>query len=118
LLERTLRRQPAIATAFNDGDIAEYKIALAKPGRLSAGLNYYRAAMQYRGDIFCPPQEVAAETLLIWGEQDPFLGVELIRGMQRWAPKLRVELIPQASHWVQNEVPEIVNRTLLDFLGY
>jgi epoxide hydrolase 4 len=30
---------------------------------------------------------------------------------------LRIERIPDASHWVQNDVPERVNRLLIDFVN-
>jgi pimeloyl-ACP methyl ester carboxylesterase len=72
--------------------------------------------MRYPGDVNGTPQDIAAETLLIWGEQDPFLSEKLTHGLERWVPKLHVERIPQASHWVQNEVPDIVNRMLIEFL--
>jgi pimeloyl-ACP methyl ester carboxylesterase len=32
-------------------------------------------------------------------------------------PDLHVERIPDASHWVQNDAPERVNRALVVFLG-
>ena len=59
---------------------------------------------------------VTHETLVVWGEQDPALGVELLEGLERVAPRVRVHRIPHASHWVQNEVPDEVNRILIDFL--
>src|SRR5205085_1808621 len=72
-LARGFRRQPANRDAFDENDIAEYKKAWRKPGRLTAGLNYYRAALRYAADINSPPLEVSGDTLLIWGEQDPFI---------------------------------------------
>jgi epoxide hydrolase 4 len=117
LLARSLRRQPANCDAFSEAEIAEYKRALVKPGRLTGGLNYYRAALRYASELNAPPQHVDAETLLIWGEQDPFLSIKLLDGMHRWAPRLRIERIPEASHWVQNEAPETVNRALIKFFN-
>jgi epoxide hydrolase 4 len=117
LLGRILRRQPANSDAFSEGDITEYKRALAKPGRLTAGLNYYRAALRYRGDIRSVPQRIAAETLVIWGEQDPFLSTRLLEALERWVPRLRIERVPEASHWVQNEAPEAVNCALIEFFS-
>jgi pimeloyl-ACP methyl ester carboxylesterase len=117
LLARSLRRQPANCDAFNEADIAEYKCALAKPGRLTGGLNYYRAAMRYASDINAAPQQVDTETLLIWGEQDPFISIKLLDRTNRWAPGLQIQRLPEASHWVQNEAPEKVNRALIDYFN-
>jgi pimeloyl-ACP methyl ester carboxylesterase len=115
LLARSLRRQPANSDAFSEADISEYKRVLAKPGRLTGGLNYYRAAMWYAGDLNAPPQQVDMETLVLWGEQDPFISVKVLDRMNQWVPRMRIVRIPEASHWVQNEAPETVNRALIEF---
>lgn len=86
-------------------------------GALTAALNYYRAAMWWPSDLYGKPQSVSAPTLLIWGEQDRYLGLDLTTGLEAWVPDLRVERIAEASHWVQNDVPDVVNRLLLSFLA-
>jgi pimeloyl-ACP methyl ester carboxylesterase len=61
--------------------------------------------------------KIAAPTLLIWAEDDFALGIELTRGMEDlFEHEPRVEYVPDTSHWVMEERPEIVNRLLLDFL--
>ena len=55
-------------------------------------------------------------TLLIWGQQDRFLGPRLTEGLAHWVPDLRVERIPEAGHWVMADAPERVNELLLAFL--
>ena len=59
---------------------------------------------------------IKARTLVIWGELDPALGVELLDGLDEVAPHVCIRRIPDSSHWVQNEVPAEVNRMLVDFL--
>jgi pimeloyl-ACP methyl ester carboxylesterase len=117
LLGRLLRRQPVRPGAFTPEDVRRYKDALARPGALTAALNYYRAAFRHnpypRGQDF-PPLPVP--TLLVWGERDPYLGLGLTRGLSRWVPDLHVERLRDASHWVQNDAPERVNRLLIGFL--
>ena len=106
-------RQPA----FTDSEIDEYVAALARPGALTAALNWYRENLASRAAReLAGPTHVSTETLVIWGEQDPALGVELLEGLERVAPHVRVHRIPRASHWVQNEAPDEVNRVLIDFL--
>jgi pimeloyl-ACP methyl ester carboxylesterase len=116
-LDRMLRHQPVHAGAFGPEDVRRYKKALARPGALTAALNYYRAALRHR------PRHAARENapinvpvLLVWGERDAYLSVRLTEGLSAWVPNLRVVRIPDASHWVQNDVPERVNRLMIDFL--
>jgi pimeloyl-ACP methyl ester carboxylesterase len=115
-LERGWRKEPFHANAFTDEDIAVFKTALRQQG-LRGPINYYRAAMRYSRDIFGGNQSISASTLLIWGERDPYLGVSLTTGLERWAPNLRVERIADSGHWLQHEVPAVVNRLLVEFLS-
>jgi pimeloyl-ACP methyl ester carboxylesterase len=117
LLERGWKKDPVTPGAYSAEDIARYKEALRRPGALTAAINYYRAAMRWPGDLYGEPQLVSAPTLLIWGEKDRYLGVDLTEGLEAWIPDLRVERIADASHWVQNDVPVVVNRLLIDFLA-
>jgi pimeloyl-ACP methyl ester carboxylesterase len=116
LLERALHSEPLRPGAFTAEDIREYKKALARPGALTAAINYYRAAFlagrRLRRDV--RPTDVP--TLLIWGERDRYLGIRLTEGLEPWVPHLRVERLPEASHWVQHDAPERVNQLMIDFL--
>jgi pimeloyl-ACP methyl ester carboxylesterase len=116
LLERMLRRQPRRPGAFTDEDIAHYKRALGQPGAATATLNYYRAAMRSSREVGRALRPVAMPVLLIWGEHDPYLGIRMTNGLERWVADLRIERLPDASHWVQNDQPEQVNRLLCAFL--
>jgi pimeloyl-ACP methyl ester carboxylesterase len=116
LLRRMLRREPVRPGAFTPEDVAHYKAALARRGALTAALNYYRAAFRLRKQRATFQRPVAAPTLVIWGDRDAYLGPRLTEGLQQWVPHVRVEHLPDASHWVQNDAPERVNRLMLDFL--
>jgi pimeloyl-ACP methyl ester carboxylesterase len=117
MLDRVMRTDPVRGDAFSVEDIRRYKRAMNQPGALTAMINYYRAlfrrspreAMQEPPLIDCP-------TLLIWGEQDRYLGVPLIEGLEKWVPGIRVERIPEASHWVQIDAPARVNELMLGFV--
>jgi pimeloyl-ACP methyl ester carboxylesterase len=111
------RSSPYIKTAFSDSDIENYIQGLSQPGALTASLNYYRANLTV--SRVCKIQRmrpVSAETAIIWGERDPALGVELLEGIDRVAPRNHIYRIPNSSHWVQNEAPDEVNGILIDFL--
>lgn len=50
------------------------------------------------------------------GDRDRYLVPELADGLERWVPDLRVERLGNATHLVQRDEPDEVNRLLLDFL--
>ena len=115
LIERSLRNEAAPG-AFTDADIRAYKKALAQPGALTAAINYYRAAFRHFRALESDVPTITAPTLLIWGERDRYLGARLTEGLERWVPNLRIEKLPDASHWVQNDAPGRVNELLVGFL--
>jgi epoxide hydrolase 4 len=116
-LRRALRQQPTRPGAFTAQDIDRYVAAAAQPGALRAAINYYRAAVRAsplaQAHTLC---RVDIPTLIIWGDQDRYLGRELAEPDPAWVPEVRVERIPQASHWVQADAPERVNQLMVDFL--
>jgi epoxide hydrolase 4 len=117
LVGRVLRRQPVHPGAFTAEDVRRYKHALSRPGALTAALNYYRAALRHDFRAAArTARPIPTPTLLLWGEQDPYLSPRLTEGLGPWVPNLRVVRIPDASHWLQNDVPERVNRLMIDFL--
>jgi len=116
-VRRVLRYGPRRRDAFSAEDVEAYVDALRPPGALTAALDYYRVNMRPSGARLARRARTDAETLVIWGEQDRALSTRLLDGLERVAPRVRVERIPEAGHWVQNEAPERVNRLLVDFLA-
>jgi pimeloyl-ACP methyl ester carboxylesterase len=109
--------------AFTDADVRRYKRALATEGTLTAALNYYRAqfregvGQELRGLVGRDRDTtVRVPTLVVWGERDRALGTELLAGLEGFVPDLRVERLPEASHWVQADEPDRVTDLLVDFL--
>ncbi len=121
ILRRILRRDPVRPGAFTDNDIEAYVRALSQPGALTSTINYYRALRAgSRGRPSGPrwrDATIAAPTLLIWGERDRYLGLPLLDGLERLVDSLRIERIPDASHWVQADAPDRVNELILTFLS-
>lgn len=112
-LKDTLRRSSKPGT-FSDADLDEYARAFSAPGAATGAINYYRAAARSR----LPTRKIAARTLLIWAEDDFALGMELTRGMDSlFEDPPRIEYVPDTSHWVMEERPELVSRLLLEFLA-
>jgi pimeloyl-ACP methyl ester carboxylesterase len=116
LMRKTLENDPVREGAFTRDDIERYVVAAKQPGAVTGGMNYYRAAFrQPKGQA--QPRAIAAPVLVIWGEQDRYIGKELADPPRHLVPNARVERLPDASHWVQNDRPERVNQLLLEFLA-
>ena len=102
-----------------DGDVERQLADLARPGALTAALNWYRANSVLRfqlSDRALPP--VAAPTMGIWSTGDNYLLEEgMLRSAEHVTGPWRYERVEGASHWLQLDRPERVNGLLLDFLG-
>ena len=118
LVEQAFRGMAIRKEAFPAAELHKYAEALAKPGAARAAINYYRAAFRHRlknGELEFA--QISSPTLLIWGEDDSALGKELTYDMDEYfTGSFEIKYIPQCSHWVQQEQPELVNQHLLEFL--
>lgn len=100
---------------FAPSVIERYREAWEQPGAITGMLNWYRALFQ-RDAPDPPTTEVSVPTLLVWGTQDAYLVPEMAEASIEYCQDGRLERIDDATHWVQHEVPDRVNRLLLDFL--
>jgi pimeloyl-ACP methyl ester carboxylesterase len=115
-LKQTLRGFTKRPETFTEMDLDEYARAFSAPDAATAAINYYRAAV--RSPVPTGMKKVRASTLIIWGEDDVALGIELTRGMEGLLEREpRVEYIPDTGHFVMEERPDVVNRLLLEFLA-
>ncbi|MDY6958255.1 MAG: alpha/beta hydrolase [Halobacteriota archaeon] len=102
---------------FTEADLEKYVDALKLPA-LSCAINYYRASYQFPPDKETEQLKVKSETMVVWGEQDNALGIELTKQIPNFVEgELKINYVPTAGHWVQHEEPELVNKYILDFLG-
>jgi pimeloyl-ACP methyl ester carboxylesterase len=111
---------------FTEADRLAYVEAWSQPGALTGGLNYYRAAKigppsgasdeASHMKLNFPSLDVNAPTLVIWGEKDPYLLTGNLNGLDRYVRNLRVERIPDGTHWVVHEKPALVNSLIRGFL--
>ncbi len=113
---RMLRGAAVQKEAFTREITAKYQEAMNKPGAMTAALNYYRQLFRSWPQSAEKIPPITAPTLLIWGEQDIALGIELTMGLEPWVDNLQVKRIPDSGHWVQQEKPEQVNAFMQEFL--
>src|SRR5438552_1400803 len=116
LIRQMFTRAAGRPGVYAKAEIDAYVAGLSRDGALTAALNYYRANFRWATRRLGHLAAIRAPTLVIWGEQDPALGVELLDGLDQVVPGLEVHRISTAGHWVQNEAPGEVNRILLSFL--
>lgn len=93
---------------------------------LEGGCNYYRASPlrpPRAGDPGAAAIELPREmltvslpTLVLWAMDDIALPAELIDGLEDYIPRLVLEKIPGASHWIVHEQPQLVAQRLGNFL--
>lgn len=99
---------------FAEADFELYRSAWSQPGAFRAMVNWYRAMLRYgasapRNERIIPP------TLILWGVQDKFIGREgAERSLQR-CDLGRVVYYETATHWLQHEESEEVNRQIVGF---
>lgn len=109
-------RQTFAEDGLGKDDIEAHVNAMRRPGAVTAGMSYYRAALRRLFTGRTPkPKRIECPVLVIWGDGDRHLGKEMAAPPPRFVPNARVEHIPDASHWVQNAAPERVSELLLAF---
>ncbi len=103
--------------AVSDEEIAYFKQAWAQPGAMTASLGWYRALFQSRLPLTTAELRVYTPSLLIWGDADFALTTATAEWSRDYVQDLTIKYIHGASHWVEQECPEMVTRYILDFLG-
>jgi epoxide hydrolase 4 len=119
-LQNWFQRQAIRKAAFSSETLRVYQIALSKTGVLSSALNYYRnwlSPQTWLNRLSDPQPPIQVPTLVLWGTEDRILSPGLTKGFERLiANPFRLKLIPECGHWIQQEVPQLVNLELLSFL--
>jgi pimeloyl-ACP methyl ester carboxylesterase len=101
---------------FTDEVLDRYARDAQRPGAMTAMINWYRAALRLQGKLAGPWPVIETPTLIIWGEADAALGIELLDGTEAYVRDLTIRRLPDVSHWVQQEAPEKVNAILRAWL--
>ncbi|MFI9257659.1 alpha/beta fold hydrolase [Streptomyces sioyaensis] len=100
-----------VPEALVDGNVRR----LSAPGALTATLNWYRAPESV---ISIPAGRISVPTLFLWGSEDTALGRGAAESTGEWVDgPYRFEALEGASHWLPEEVPEVVAPKILDHLG-
>ena len=110
------RRHATNPDAFSEEDIQIFRDAFLKAGVARAAINYYRNGLTfYRAARQSGTIEVP--TLLIWGDRDPYLGLRLSEGTDRYVRNLAVRHFANAGHFAHEERAAEVNAEIRAFLA-
>jgi pimeloyl-ACP methyl ester carboxylesterase len=87
---------------------------------LDGALNYYRASPLRPGasglaQLELPDSvvQVRVPTTIVWGMNDHALLPGLLDGLEQWVAPLQVQRVPDASHWIVHERPDIVRDAIV-----
>jgi len=130
-LAMTRRGAEAIGNAFVGSAVSKerfpkevldvYRANALRPGGMTAMINYYRANFGKDKGIVTYTRAnsggITVPTLMVWGEQDIALGVELSEGYEGLVADLTLQRLPDASHWVQQDQPDKVNAIMKAWLN-
>lgn len=114
-LVSTMKTSSAPGT-FSDEALHRYRQAWGQPGALRAMINWYRAAGMHPG---APESggKVDVPMLLLWGDQDRFLGYEMVEPCLALCSQGRLVRFEGSTHWVNHEQTHRVCDELIAFFG-
>jgi epoxide hydrolase 4 len=107
--------QPARPEAFSPETLETYREAWRQPGAVTAMLNWYRALFLHEPPMPAP-RSLEPRILVLWGDRDDFAVPQLVDESVALCADARLQHMPQASHWIIHDAPDIVQQMLLSFL--
>ncbi|MGH2319838.1 alpha/beta fold hydrolase [Planococcus sp. SE5232] len=101
---------------FSKHEMEQYKAAWSQSDALTAMLNWYRAIR--RGSFRQVSEtKIKVPVRIIWGMGDQFLSPMLAKESMSFCEEVNLAFVGEATHWIQHEQPEIVNRLIAQFIS-
>ncbi len=118
LLRMMIRGAVKRKGAVSEFDVERYVEAWSQPRALDAELEYYRA-MHADQDKFIEGYtgKVNVPTLVIHGMRDPAITPQTLKNLGNYVKDLKIVYVKKASHFVQVDSPEIVIKSIKEFIG-
>lgn len=111
---------------LSDARMDDYRAEWARPGRLDAMLNWYRASPLVVAEPGVPctdlPElpvdrlQVRCPHLLLWGPQDKALLPESTLGLEAFAPNLTRVRIDDTDHWLHHQKPQQIANAIINWV--
>ncbi len=102
-------------TLITDEVVSAYYEPLCRPGAWRAMLRLERSWRP--GWVEANLERIAAPTLIIWGNNDPYHPLTMAQEFGRRLPEAQVITLPACGHLPQEEHPEEFSRLGVEFLG-
>ena len=100
-----------------EDELQVYVRAFERTG-FTGGINWYRNLdRNWETTPGLAGARIEVPSLMITAEHDPVLRPEMAEAMRGLVPDLEVVMIPGCGHWTQQEKPDDLNRTMVDWLG-
>ncbi|WP_209347828.1 alpha/beta fold hydrolase [Pontixanthobacter sp. CEM42] len=115
-IARVFRDSAVNKERFSSAELKPYREAAQKGGALTAMFNYYRALLRMPDRKGMGDGIVETPTLILWGEQDIALDIHLLDGTEKYVPNVTIRRFPDASHWVQQDIPDEINDAMKEWL--
>lgn len=108
--------------SFSAADIEQYRQAWWRKDAMTSMLNWYRAAFrsaarQPGSPDELPPRRVTVPTLILWGKNDVALSHHMAQPSCDLCDNGLLVFFENATHWVQHDEAEGVNKALLSFFA-
>ncbi|VDK44015.1 unnamed protein product [Anisakis simplex] len=100
---------------FTDEDEDAWLFSFSKPNAFTGPINYYRASFKLQ-EAQPSSALIKPNTLIIWGTGDAFLEKRGADISPQYCEKAQVKFIEGASHWVQQDEPNLVNAYIDKFV--
>ncbi|MBK16456.1 MAG: alpha/beta hydrolase [Prochlorococcus sp. SP3034] len=106
---------------INKTNVDDFLVNSIRQPSLDIGaFNVFRSVFNPSGPQGEPLDELfkklASPLLLLWGSKDPWMNTPKKRGLyEKFTPKNTTEIILEAGHCPHDEVPELVNKNILDW---
>jgi pimeloyl-ACP methyl ester carboxylesterase len=98
---------------FTEEQRDRYREAWAQPGAMTSMINWYRASLRgsHRSKM---PSKIQVPTLVLWGQQDPYLSYEMAPLSVDLCEVGRLVTFEDATHWVMHDKPGEVSQLLIE----
>jgi pimeloyl-ACP methyl ester carboxylesterase len=100
--------------SFSQEDLDKYRQAWWRKDAITSMLSWYRAAVQMP-PTFGDDVHIKVPTLMLWGAQDVALGREMAEPSLDLCDEGKLVFFESASHWVQQDASDAVNKHLVEF---
>jgi pimeloyl-ACP methyl ester carboxylesterase len=127
--EWVLRRQPGVVRAllrrstvrpgtWTNDELDAFVDRLRDPARAWASAQLYRSFLLYEVPQLAlgryDAQRLTVPTLLVFGTRDWAQRTQMLRGFERHADEMRLELVPDCGHFIVDERPDLVAARALE----